>query len=106
LAAFCQGHALGASREQVEAHLLFELADLPRERRLRQVETLGGTAEMQFLSHDDKGLELTELHSTSVLADTFVRLAELGILIAGTVQESHRINHCEAKATCTAFKRG
>jgi hypothetical protein len=39
--------------------------DLPAERRLRHVESLGGTAEMQLLGGSDEATELTELEQRS-----------------------------------------
>src|SRR5206468_4029652 len=39
-----------------------EVADLPAERRLRDVQPLGGSAEVQLLRHGDEVAEMSELH--------------------------------------------
>ena len=56
-------HASLAAVEQLAAHLAFELLDLQAERRLADIETLGGAAEIQFLRHRDEVAQMPYLHT-------------------------------------------
>ncbi len=54
------GQARAACRafEQLHAKVLLQLLDRPRQRRLLDVQALGGAGEMQFLSDRDKAAKM------------------------------------------------
>ncbi|MNN20434.1 hypothetical protein D3C81_1337130 [compost metagenome] len=54
--------ALVAPLEQADIEAVLELADLLRERRLRQCQALGGTTHMAFFVHRDEITQLPEIH--------------------------------------------
>ena len=62
LAGFGQHDALADAVEQRAADLLLELADLVRQRRLRDVNALGGAGEAQALGERREIAEVAELH--------------------------------------------
>ena len=61
------GSELDAARGPVEqrlAQLGLEAADLLRERRLRDVQPLGGAAEVPLLGHGDEVAQVPQFHSS------------------------------------------
>jgi hypothetical protein len=55
-------HAAAVALEQPHAELVLQRPHLLRHARLRQVQLLGGAAEVQLLGDGDEGSELPELH--------------------------------------------
>ena len=63
------GRELDAARGPVEERLPelgLEAADLLRERRLRDVQALGGAAEVPLLGHGDEVAQVPELHGSAL----------------------------------------
>ncbi|MNT58185.1 hypothetical protein D3C72_1956070 [compost metagenome] len=54
--------ALAAALEQAHIQVLLQLADLLGERRLRQIQALGGAAHVAFLIERDEIAELAKIH--------------------------------------------
>ncbi|MNH23098.1 hypothetical protein D3C79_829820 [compost metagenome] len=54
--------ALVAPLEQADIQAVFELADLLRQRRLRQRQALGGPAHMAFFIDRDEITQLAKIH--------------------------------------------
>ena len=52
---------VGGAPEQLDADELLERADLPAQRRLRQVQLLGGAPEVELLGHGDERAQVPEL---------------------------------------------
>jgi hypothetical protein len=48
--------------EKLSAELTFEIADLLRQRRCRNMKTLRGSAEMQLFCNRDEVAQLSEFH--------------------------------------------
>ena len=63
LSRLSQAHAAAGALEQRGAELLFEPTDLVRERRLGEVELLGGAREVSVARHRFHAPELPELHA-------------------------------------------
>lgn len=59
---FCQLHAVIVAHEELDPQLIFQLADLPAERRLRYVQLLGGFTEIERLRHREKIAYVTQFH--------------------------------------------
>ena len=59
----CEADASGGSLEQLNTDNLLELPDLLGQGRLSNVQPLGGTAEVEFLSHSQKVPQMAELDS-------------------------------------------
>jgi hypothetical protein len=57
-----QRNATAVPVEERTSELLFEQADLPADRGLRNVKTLPGPGEAVFLGHGEEHLELTDIH--------------------------------------------
>jgi hypothetical protein len=55
--------------EQPDAELGLELAHLLADRRLRDVEALGGAAEVQLLRDGDEVPKVTEFHAAQLLTE-------------------------------------
>jgi hypothetical protein len=51
------------AHEKLSPELTFEIADLLRQRRTRNVEPLGGPTEMQVLGNRDEVAQLSEFHA-------------------------------------------
>mmetsp|Transcript_21513 Transcript_21513/g.83500 ORF Transcript_21513/g.83500 Transcript_21513/m.83500 type:complete len:283 (+) Transcript_21513:602-1450(+) len=58
----CQPHALAVAVEQPGTDAGLQLLDGHRQRRLRDGQTLGGAAEMQFLGQSQEVAQMPELH--------------------------------------------
>ena len=56
--------ALGLAGEELGAEHVFQGADLVAERRGRDIEALGGTAEMQLLGNGREISQVTEFHGS------------------------------------------
>lgn len=56
-----QAQALLAALEQLQAETLFQLGDLPAQRRLGDVQLLGGAADVLDLGHGDEITKLSEI---------------------------------------------
>jgi hypothetical protein len=54
--------------EQRDAELVFELADLARERRLREVQALGGACEVPLFRDGDESPEMSKVHEPILLS--------------------------------------
>jgi hypothetical protein len=63
----CQLHAGPMPEEERHAQLGFELANLPGERRLRDVETLGGSREVSFVGDGDECAQMSKVHGAILL---------------------------------------
>ena len=63
LAARRQQQAAAGPLEQLEAELVLEAADLPRQRRLRDVENLGSLRDGAVLGHRHEGPETLQIHA-------------------------------------------
>ena len=57
-------HAVAATLEQRDPELVFEAADPPRQRRLTDVESPGGSTDVSLLGDGDEGLQLEQGHET------------------------------------------
>jgi hypothetical protein len=57
-----QLQALALTQEQLDAQLLFELAQARRQVRWHPVQALGGAGDRAFLGHGLKDTQLAELH--------------------------------------------
>jgi hypothetical protein len=57
-----EGNASRHTLEQRRPELALEVADLPTQWRLRDVQPLGGAAEVQFFGDGDEVAEVAELH--------------------------------------------
>src|SRR6266481_4594498 len=55
------GKTMPCPRKQAGTHLLFEPCYLFGDRRLRDLEPIGGATEIQLLGHDDEVAEMAEL---------------------------------------------
>ncbi|MNE84781.1 hypothetical protein D3C80_1817180 [compost metagenome] len=55
-------HASAVALEQIDAQLLFQLADLPAQRRLGDVQAVGSLAQAAELSDMNQGFELNDVH--------------------------------------------
>jgi hypothetical protein len=53
-------HRARTAGEQHDAELVFQQLDLPTQRRLRHVQTLGGTTKIQLAGQDGKAAQLGE----------------------------------------------
>src|SRR3984893_16319948 len=71
-----ESHAFAASLEQIYSEFAFKVMDLLAERRLRNVQPIGGVGEVQLLSCSDEVFKMAELHKTVLLAicPIFVRV--------------------------------
>ncbi len=71
LARGCQLNRFRAAFEQLDAQRTFQLADLPRQRRLRDVQAFGGATEAQLFRHGDEVAQLAQVdrpvHAEKVL---------------------------------------
>ena len=56
-------HRARRAAKQTSSELSFQFADLIAHRRLRDVQTLGGPTEVQFLGDSDEITKVTEFHS-------------------------------------------
>jgi len=56
--------------EKLSPELTFELADLPRQRRSRNVKPLRGPTEMQLIGNGDEVAQLSEFHAIDRPAHT------------------------------------
>ena len=68
------GRELDAARGPVQqrlAELGLEAADLLRERRLRDVQALGGAAEVPLLGDGDEVAQVSELHGRRFISKTY-----------------------------------
>jgi hypothetical protein len=61
-----QAHASRGALEQGGAELVLEAADLPGQRRLREVQAPRGAADVLLLGDGDEVVELREAHAASV----------------------------------------
>lgn len=61
LAGGCECYGTRGAEEERVAEKLFEATDLLRERRLGEVETLGGAAEVELFGYGDEVAEVAEL---------------------------------------------
>ena len=50
------------AHEQCNPELVLQLPDMPAERRLGDVEPLGGSRDTGFLSHGEEGTQMAEIH--------------------------------------------
>src|ERR1700750_1429394 len=62
LSGFAQSHASRQSVEQHESHLSLEILNLPRQRRLRDMQSCSGSPEMLLFSYTDEIAKMPELH--------------------------------------------
>jgi len=58
-------HASLQSLEECESYVVFELSDLPRQRRLNDVQPLGGPPEVLLFAHRDEIAKVPQLHKDS-----------------------------------------
>ena len=68
LARLGRGDAVGAAMQQFDAEIVFQLLDALGDRRLRQIENLGGLAHRAGLDHGGEIAQLAELHGHGCLA--------------------------------------
>jgi hypothetical protein len=69
--------ATGAARQQLCAHLVFQVADLTAERRLRRVQPpLGGDREAALLCNSDEIAEMTQFHTFPMLPRYAIQLTK------------------------------
>ncbi len=61
-----QGDSAGAAVEQLQAELAFQPPDLLADRRLDDVQPLGGPAEVEFLGDRHEVPNLTQLHTAPI----------------------------------------
>jgi len=54
--------------EQRDAELVFELSDLPRQRRLRNVQALCGACEVPLFRHGNESPEMPKVHEPILLS--------------------------------------
>jgi hypothetical protein len=66
-AGFGEFHALGRAHEERRAEFVFQRADLPRQRRLRHVQALGGAVDVAFLGHGEEVAHLSQVHGHRLL---------------------------------------
>ncbi|NIK49782.1 hypothetical protein FHS46_004162 [Variibacter gotjawalensis] len=52
--------------EQDSAKFFFEVFDVLRQRRLRHVQSLGGTAEVQLVGHSNETAERSQIHRNTI----------------------------------------
>jgi hypothetical protein len=62
-AGFGQAHGLGGALQKREAELFFEVADLPADPRLLNVQLQGGVREVLGFSHGHEVTEMAEFHA-------------------------------------------
>src|SRR6202012_497737 len=62
-----QEHAPPVAIEQRLAHLFFEVAHLPAQRRLGDAQAVGGTAKVELLGDGDEVAQVAQLHRRSLL---------------------------------------
>jgi len=62
LSRIAQSHPTGEPVEQEESHILFEIPDLSRQRRLRDTQSCSGSPEMLLFSHADEIAQMPEFH--------------------------------------------
>ena len=62
LACRCEVHPAGGAVEQLDAQLIFQLADLLREGRLGHMQALGRAAEVPFFRHRNEVVQLADVH--------------------------------------------
>ena len=65
-AGFGQAYATCAPLEERDAELGLQVPDLAAQRRLRDVQALGGTADVSFLGHHHEIANLIEAHGLRV----------------------------------------
>ena len=68
-----QRHAVAVPGEQRGAEILLERADLPAERRLRDMQLIGGAAEVQLVGHGGEVTQFAQvqIHRASRSGDAF-----------------------------------
>ena len=62
LSGVAQSHSPRQSFEQEESHLPLEILDLPRQRRLRDMQSCSGSPEVLLFSHADEIAKMPKLH--------------------------------------------
>ena len=62
IAGHCKAHFTGRSLEEFHPQGMLQPADQARQRRLRDVQALGGAVEIQLLGHGDERSQLAQLH--------------------------------------------
>jgi hypothetical protein len=70
-----QRHLVVFAGEHREAELLFQLLNLPAQRRLRHVETFSRAAEMQFLGDGHEIAKMSQLHIVACRPDDALQVS-------------------------------
>ena len=60
-------HAVAMPHEQADAQLFFELADVPAQRWLGNMEALGRLGDARFVGDRDEGAQMSEIHGGQIL---------------------------------------
>src|SRR5436190_2024426 len=66
---FSESHGFRAMVEKRDAQLIFEVANLPTQRRLRNMKPRSGTCHVLFFSDGDEVSQVAEFHAESSILD-------------------------------------